>query len=366
MTQENFWILFSKKIAGEATDAELAELDQLMKAHPEWLYAAHSLEQLWNSRSMPDLSKEEDAFLLHTQRMKDRGLSLDRHHDPALEAYERQMKKGRRRRIIAIGSLAAAAAIALLVFLNLPGSETAGRTQEPIAREVNEISTRPGSKSRIQLPDGSTVWINAGSKLTYDKEFGQDLREVTLEGEAFFDIVKDEERPFIIHAAAIDIKVLGTAFNVKAYPDDKKTETSLIRGKIEVSIRNRPNDKIILSPNEKLVVDNRIAPVETINDLQSSSLVAINKLKVDPRDSTIAETQWVVNRLVFNDESLQDLALKMERWYGVEIEITDPVLREKHFTGNFENENIEQAMEALTISYPFLFERKANRIIIHR
>lgn len=364
MNQENFWILFSKKIAGEATDAELAELNQLMQAHPEWLYAAHSLEQLWNSRSRPDLAKEEDAFLLHTQRMKERGLSLDTHHDPALEAYERQMKQGRRRRIIAFSSLAAAAVIALLVILNLPDSGTATRTQEVIAREVNEISTRPGSKSRIQLPDGSTVWINAGSKLTYDKEFGQDLREVTLEGEAFFDIVRDEERPFIIHAAAVDIRVLGTAFNVKAYPDDQKTETSLIRGKIEVSIRNRPNDKIILSPNEKLVVDNRIAPVDSVDDIESSALVTINKLKVDPRDSTIAETQWVVNRLVFNNESLQELAQKMERWYGVEIEIKDAALREKRFTGNFENENIEQAMEALTYSYPFRFEKAGNKILI--
>lgn len=367
MTQENFWILFSKKIAGEANDAELAELESLMREHPEWQYAAHNLEQLWQSHAPVDSRAEEDAFLLHIQRMQERGVGLDEGPDEALLEYERGLKRRRRRRVIAlVTTLSAAASITVFLFLTGFFSKPAPVGGAPVAREVSEISTRPGSKSRIQLPDGSTVWINAGSKLTYDKSFGGELREVNLQGEAFFDVVHDADRPFIIHASAIDIRVLGTAFNVKAYPEDAKTETSLIRGSIEVSFRNRPNDKIILSPNEKLVVDNQHLTSDSAQRDATTPLMAINKLKVNPTDSTVAETLWVENRLVFDDESLAELAVKMERWYGVEIEIKDSFLKEKRFTGNFQNENIEQAMEALTISYSFSFERNGNKIFIHR
>lgn len=366
MTQENFWILFSKKIAGEANEKELAELERLMRDHPEWQYAAHSLELLWQTQAPSDRHPEEDAFLLHIQRMQDRGIQIDDNTDLTLEAFDMALKSRRRRNIVRLVAISAvAASIALIFYFTGIFDNSALSGVQPLAREVNEISTRPGSKSRIQLPDGSTVWINAGSKITYDKSFGGELREVTLSGEAFFDVVHDADRPFIIHASAIDIRVLGTAFNVKAYPEDAKTETSLIRGRIEVSFRNRPNDKIILTPNEKLVVDNQRS-ADSVQQDNALPLMAINKLKINPTDSTVAETQWVENRLVFNDESLEDLVVKMERWYGVEIEIRETFLKGKRFTGNFQNENIEQAMEALAISYPFSFERNGNKIFIHR
>ncbi len=140
----------------------------------------------------------------------------------------------------------------LVTFFTAKGNKTA------IARQVNEISTRPGSKSKVELPDGSVVWLNAGSTLTYDKDFGKENRAVTLIGEGFFDVTKNKEKPFIISTESISIKVLGTVFNVKAYKEDKQTETSLIHGSIEVTIKNRPNDKIILSPSEKLIVENSI------------------------------------------------------------------------------------------------------------
>src|SRR4029078_631833 len=100
----------------------------------------------------------------------------------------------------------------------------------------NTVSTKRGSKSKVQLPDGTQVWLNADSRIAYNEKFQGNLREVTLEGEAYFDVVRDEKRPFVIHTAAIDIKVLGTAFNVRSYANEKNTETSLIRGSIEVTL----------------------------------------------------------------------------------------------------------------------------------
>lgn len=367
MTQENFWILFSKRIAGEASPEELQELDKMMREHPEWNYASQNLELLWQTNPEPDTQADADAFLAHLQRMDDKGVDFNTTPAYNIPAELLPARRTNLRKIIYTGISIAASLLLVFWFVNREkntGKTSGGGT---IARQVNEVSTRYGSKSQVQLPDGSLVWLNAGSKITYGKEFGKKIREVTLSGEAFFDVVKDADHPFVIHASSIDIKVLGTAFNVKAYPEDEKTEASLIRGRIEVSIRSRPNDKIILSPNEKLVVDNKSMKVQQKDEEEENvPMIAVNKLKVNPVDSTIAETQWIENRLVFDNESLRELAVKMERWYSVEIEITDSVLMEKRFTGKLDNENIEQAMDALRYTTPFRFERKGNKIIIHR
>lgn len=364
MSQEHFWILFSKKIAGEASQEELLELEQLIRLHPEWQYALQNLSDIWQSNPPADLIGAEDAYLLHLHRLKEKNISLDGPYSKTNHNAARISRKIWLR--ITYVTIAVAASLTLLFFLF--SDRPAEKNKLAVnPGEMNEISTRLGSKSRIQLPDSSVVWLNAGSKLTYAKDFGKINREVFLSGEALFNVVRNAEKPFLIYTSSIDIRVLGTAFNVKAYPDDNTSETSLIHGQIEVSIKARPRDKIILSPNEKLVVENKrsLAP-DSADNPGRKTLVSINKLKLDPVDSSVAETKWVENKLVFSDESFRDLAVRMERWYGIEIVINDRKLEEKRFTGNFENENIEQAMEALTITTPFLFERKGNKIIIHR
>ncbi len=369
MNQEKFWVLLSKKLAGEASDTELTDLERLIHQHPEWQYAIQNLGDLWIHEPKTDTMKEEDAYMLHLHRMKELGVPFGEglaDSIPALPRHTRRIKWywAAAAIIVAIGGL---------MIFKMMGSGTPDR--EMASKESNEISTRPGSKSRVQLPDGTVVLLNAGSKLTYNKDFGKGVREVSLAGEGYFDVKKMNGTPFIIHTSHIDIRVLGTVFNVKAYPEDKRTETSLIRGSIEVTIKNRPKDKIILSPSEKLVVDNddlaedlseanMVPSLENKNPL--NTLVSINKLLYNPEDSTVAETMWTDNKLVIRDESFDEIALRMERWYNVEMEIKDPQLRLKRFSGVFENETIEQALEALQITVPFRYEQKGNTIIIHR
>lgn len=368
MSQEKFWVLFSKKLSGEASADELTELQDLVQQHPEWQYSIQNLEDLWKQKPANDYMQEEDAYLLHLHRMNE--LNIPFGDDPAGD------------RVTEIGNTkrkwywAAAAVLVLTAGLLLWNRTGKGENsdKETIASNVNEVSTRPGSKSMVKLPDGSVVWLNAGSKISYNKDFGKELREVYLTGEGFFDVTKNKEKPFIIHTSSINIKVLGTAFNVKAYPEDKQTETSLIRGSIEVTIKNRPNDKIILSPSEKLIVENnealqketaKTASVKAV-PVSVAPLVSINKLKYNAVDSTVAETQWINNKLVFRDESFAELAVRMERWYDVSIEINDPVLKQARLNGIFEKETIIQALEALRISMPFKYDQNGNNIIIHR
>lgn len=369
MSQEKFWVLFSKKLSGEASVEELGFLEKLVSEHPEWQYAIQNLEDLWKHQSSKDYVQEEDAYMLHLHRMTELNIPFGENLEAEVLAEEK--KSG-----FSKWYWAAATIITLVGLFAFSDFFSAGSKRNKIAQQVNEVSTRPGSKSKILLPDGSVVWLNAGSKLTYTKDFGKEIREVTLTGEGFFDVTKNIEKPFIINTTSISIKVLGTAFNVKAYPEDKQTEASLIRGSIEVTIKSRPNDKIILSPSEKLVVENEVLKPE-IRERRTgniertrlpviSTLMSVNKLKYSPVDSTVAETQWVNNKLVFRDESFSELAVRMERWYDVDIEITDSGIAEERLNGIFETETIIQALEALKESISFKYEKTGNKIIIHR
>lgn len=171
--------------------------------------------------------------------------------------------------------------------------------------------------------------------------------------------------PFIIRANGVRIKVLGTAFNVKSYPDEQATETSLIRGRVEIMLDKRPGESIILKPNEKLIVSNRPAEEKKIH--QNAQPIVVLKELTRMNDSLVVETSWVENKLVFQDETLEEVAHKMERWYNVAIEIKDVSLAQLHVGGGpFENETIEQALKALQIAFNFKFTTKGKYIIITR
>lgn len=361
MSQENFWVLLSKKLSGEASGSELKELERLILEHPEWQYAVQNLEELWKQQPPRKESiQEEDAYMLHLHRMQEMNIPFG--DEPAIDEPVQSVKRMSKKWYWA------AAAILIAGFFGVSRFFFKGNNDKAIsAQQLNEISTRRGSKSKIQLPDGSVVWLNAGSKLTYTKDYGRELREVTLTGEGYFDVMKMKETPFIIHTSSIDIKVLGTVFNVKAYPEDKQTETSLLHGSIEVTIKNRPDNKIILRPNDKLVVENELMrKTEPQKTVTVSPAYAVNKIAYTLADSAVIETQWIDNKLVFRDESFAEVAERMKRWYDVNVEITDPKLQEVRMSGNFEKETVGQALEALKIFIPFRHEQTGNKIIIHR
>ncbi len=363
---DNFWVLFAKNLSGETTPEEQALLQEMIQQHPEWQQALQNAEYFWKNKSAAtsaDSLTAEDAYMLHMHRMSDLNIDLD--------GFEANVNQGTVKRMPARRWYWVAASVLVVVsFLGISaGFFSRKKSIQPLA-EKNEVSTKPGSKSTIKLPDGSVVTLNAGSKLTYNKDFGKELREVTLSGEGYFDVAKMKEKPFIIHTSNIKIKVLGTVFNVKAYPEDKQTETSLIHGSIEVTIRNRPEDKIILSPNEKLVVENdRAKPSakpEGNGEAQAAAppFVHVNKIYYNPSDSTVAETAWLNNKLVFRDEAFEDLALRLERKYDVIIKIDNEGMKSERVNGTFETETIGQALQALQEMVHFKFEKNGNKIVI--
>ena len=168
----------------------------------------------------------------------------------------------------------------------------------------------------------------------------------------------------------MDIKVLGTAFNVKCYKSEKTIETSLIRGSIEVTLKDR-QEKIMMKPNEKLIVNiEEKEKIETIpNKIVRASfiqkpIILLGNLTIYTKDNTVVETAWLQNRLVFVSETFEDIALKMERWYGIKIVFANEVLKEVKTTGSFEKESITEALNALQLLSPFNYIIKNNIIII--
>lgn len=347
--------LLSRKLSGEATAAELQELHNALQTNQEDQYLSEILTTYWNSRSdqATAVDTTADEHFAHILEMAGEHTVVD------MQA---------RKRSILFRRITIAAACAMLL---LAGSWIffGEGTRPAVAAELkqNEVVAGRGIRSRMLLPDGTQVWLNSDSKLQYTGNFTGELREVTLEGEAYFDVVRDPKRPFIVHTSAIDIHVLGTAFNVKSYPQDKTIETTLIHGMVVVTNRNKPEvPRITLRPKEKLVF-NKEKDISVSTEPKASragSAIAITALPHNIADSSLAETSWVYNRLIFEGETFAQLAVKMERWFNVKIDFRNEKIANYRVEGSFEDENIEQALRALQYIAPFNFKIKNNEVEI--
>ena len=370
--KEHTWDLIAKKLAREATPDELKELEDLLRAHPELYYPLQTIADFWKSSNPGDLEKAEQAFDRHLDRIKELGIGFT----PTVSEFPGQNHDTRYRRrsktvlVTTISLLVVLIGLFVVPFILNQNISKLPAVTAPM-KEFSEVATHDGSRTNLLLPDGTHVWLNAGSRLTYDKNYGAQLREVNLTGEALFDVAHIAAKPFVIHTTRVDIKVLGTRFNVKSYPTDKTTEATLLRGSIEVSVKARPDEKIILKPNEKLVIANddsalhrNLSPHTEKTSKVNESLVDIRKPAYDASGINI-ETSWVDDRLIFQDEAFGSLAKDMQRWYGVSIRFTRPGQEEWRFTGNFRKETIQQALEALKLTAPFTYTINENQITIY-
>jgi ferric-dicitrate binding protein FerR (iron transport regulator) len=380
MKEEKYWILLSKKITGEASARELELLEELINGYPEWRSIMENLQELWNSKPVATGSgsyqKTEDAYLIHVNRLKEKAPDFKVFSQlPGKDIINNpkpSVKKAFYKHWISYATIVVFIASAFLLY-QLAGKDSHQEIAS-IKRPANEISINPGSRTRIQLPDGSQVWINSGSKLIYENSFKGNTREVQLDGEAYFDVVKDAAHPFIVHTSGIDIKVLGTAFNVKAYKAEPVIEATLIHGSIEVINQNRPGAPVVmLKPHEKLIYNK--FPVADARDQRADVTIptepdaysiTIKPLNKNIADSDNVETAWVYNKLTFEDERFEDLALKMERWYDLEIIFENEKLKDYRVSGSFVNETPEQALNELKFLLPFKYSIKNKEVKIMR
>ncbi len=206
-----------------------------------------------------------------------------------------------------------------------------------------------GSISETILPDGTTIFLNAGSKIRYAT--GKDLknREVYMEGEVWFDVQKIKESTFLVHTPCYDIRVTGTKFNVKAYPEEEKIITTLEKGSIEIvsGDKLKLTNNIILKPGDQLVFNKN-----------GKSLQVGHQVNVETFSA------WKSNKLIFVNMSLGELVKLLERRYGVEITVSDQSLLNYHYDGTFKNETIVEVLNILQETLPVKYRIKNQTILI--
>ena len=375
MKEEDYWILLSKKITGEATAGELHLLQELTNSNPEWKTIMENLQELWNSKpheADADCNQEhEDSYFAHVNRLKRNSPDFKENSPFSVyneEGFSVTAKKPFYKKWMTYAGAAIFIICIILVYPFLTAKEK--NRESATIKPLNEIAINAGSRTKIQLPDGSQVWVNSGSKLTYDGTFSKGSREVQLDGEAYFDVVKDPEHPFIVHTSGIDIKVLGTAFNVKAYQVDPTIEATLIHGSIEVLNQNdQGGPKIMLKPHEKLVYikqqpGDKKDKQEILKSADAPFSISIQSLNKNVADSNIVETAWVYNKLIFEEERFEDIAKKMERWYDIKVNIESEKLKDYKISGSFVNETAEEAFKVLQFLVPFKFTGRDREITI--
>lgn len=358
MDEKRIIELLTRKLAGEATNSELIELNELIAKYPDALHTQEVFSRIWNLK----VQEEDTAFFYERHKMK------YRHEFNTLNAMEPSLyiKRAKRKRykFLVIGLCVAFIIIlsGYLFFYQLGKLTT--------APSFTQIISGKGIRKTVILPDGTNVFLNADSRLSFDANMNaNNIRVVELAGEAFFNVAHIQSRPFIIHTSRVSIKVLGTAFNVKAYPEDKKCETTLIKGIIELSTNDGARQKFILKPSEKFSViarrTKKIAGMKN-GDKDSSTLIIENiaPVRLDNKEY-VPETSWTENKLIFENETLEDLAPKLERWFNVKIYLVGLNPANYRFTGAFANESIEQALAAMKLIKPFNFTINEKNITIY-
>lgn len=232
----------------------------------------------------------------------------------------RQIKKTNQVISLPYKNWAVAASLVFLIGLSLFFYQSAS------AVENRQYATKLGERSKITLSDGTQIWLNAGSLLKYPKDFKGDTREVYLTGEAFFDVAKDKKHPFIIHTDKMDTKVLGTSFNVQAYPDQTTQEVSVLTGRVNVK-STVTEENVYVTPGQKVVFKSKNNKLQAFKDIPMNSI-----------------SLWRKNIIVFEDTPLTEVVATINRNYNVAIEIKNKNLNTLKINGYFKDLSADQVV----------------------
>lgn len=212
-------------------------------------------------------------------------------------------------------------------------------------KTVQTISVPTGQRVNLILPDGSHVWLNARSTLTYPVVFGKEKRELTLKGEAYFEVNPDASRPFIVHSDRGEVTALGTSFNVQDYVASEYVAT-LMKGKVKVKTNADPSEQVELTPNNKAVLTTGGLNVEHVDDY--------------------THYRWIEGLISFKNESFLSIMNELSRCYGVNIEVRNQSLGKYEFTGKFRyTDGVDYALRVLQRDIHFKYERDDELQIIY-
>lgn len=314
-TDNNIDILIGKVISGNATSEEIEHLE------------------IWKSKSVDNLNvyiKSQKVWENSKSRISDENFRNDKQKvDDVIKLdLTRKVRKIQRQSMAYKIAAVLAFPLALAVSFYYFSSRTKLVEQ---TQQICEIISPKGHISKCILPDGTEVWVNTGSSITYDvSTFNHKIREIQLSGEAYFDVAKNTKKPFLVNTTVANINVTGTSFNVKSYPESGVFETVLSEGSIEMKLNNTSRQTVQLVPGERAIFD------------LSKKGISIGKV-----DSEIFSA-WRNGEILFKDATLNDLIKELERIYDIRFQMKDKQLGEFRFRGMFSyNNNLIDALEKI-------------------
>ncbi|MCD6367035.1 MAG: DUF4974 domain-containing protein [Bacteroidales bacterium] len=211
-----------------------------------------------------------------------------------------------------------------------------------------EIYSPLAARTRFELPDGSTGWLNSGSSLKFPVKFYGPQRKVELSGEGFFNVVKNSEKPFVVKTSDMNITALGTRFNVLAYPDDETCEITLESGKVvfeKIRESGEPVKRVELQPNHQLVISRKRGIIDT--------------REVVPEKYT----SWKEGKLILRNDPMNEVVKKIGRWYNVEIDLKDKELESYTYRATFEDETLSEVLKLLKLTSPIDYVEQQREML---
>ncbi len=316
--------ILEKYLNGKATVDEQARIEKLLSTKDGAAHIKDYLKSDWYEYLKSDEIVEKDISSI-----------LDKIHH-SIHLNENKSKQTIIRRIYRWSSAAAAILLIPLLIASAFLFSELGKVNSALAEIPSSVNiTSPfGAKLTFQLPDGSKGVLNSGSSIEYSVPFTNN-RNIKLAGEAYFDVEHSENYPFIVTANQLELKVLGTWFNVYAYPEVNKTEVILEEGKVECLIGAR-RKKIIMNVDERIVLLNG----------------KITRSKVNAKKFTA----WKNGQLVFRGDSMEEVARRLARWYSIEVEIANDEIRSYSFRGTFDNDPLEEVLRLLKMTSPINYK----------
>jgi len=350
--QENINRLILLLLEGEQLNkAEQADLINWLKEHPEDQKSLAELSNVWinldSNRELTDELIDEQWQKLHKA------------------VISRSVETSKVVKISIWNTISRYAAIFILGLLVSGGSFLVYQnyTNSLLSSQIIEVPY--GSKSHIHLADGSEVILNAGSKLVYNSQFGKKTREVSVEGEAYFKVAKNPNKPFVVKTSDLMVKAYGTEFNVRSYGEDNTIEATLIEGSISVTKNNsdlkKAQKEFFLQPREQVIFHKAVSKPGDADTSGKKDKLFISK-NIDPN----LYTAWVNDKIHVKSESMKNLAIMLERKYNVKIHLDDKELQDLKFSGVLENETIEQVMVAMRLASSVNFRIKNREIWLFR
>jgi ferric-dicitrate binding protein FerR (iron transport regulator) len=318
-------------LEGRTAESETEEVQKWLRNLENDAESRKILGELWANSNIKLIGQEPDfeQMLSHVHQL------INTHQIPVqIHQHKLQVKKTS---FFEVFSKVAAILIVPLILLSLYFYFNPRQNGNPLMSSYREIYTKPGTRTKIELSDGTKVWMNDGTTFRYPEKFTGDRREVYVDGEAYFEVKSDVKHPFVVNNPMMNTLVTGTHFNLNAYSEDNYFEATLQEGKINLE-KNKLNVDMV--PGEQVQFDNR-----------KENIV---KKNVDPSNASA----WIDGKLIFNDEKLGTAIKKLARWYNVEIILSNAELTNYLLTGTIRDEKLDQTLRLISLAVPVKFEFK--------